>query len=453
MNSTDPKTRLIFGMLWTLSGNGLASIAALISTVLLARLLSAEELGAYFLLLSLVSMAAVFAQFGLSRSMVRLVAESVVDKETQSPRQIVRSGFIIGSMSTIFVCSILYFYGIEAINAAVLNYSNIIEIKPIIVIWVIMIVFRGLMTESLRGLQNFKLATLFGDPLTRTLLAFTFFVIWLVYGTTDLYFVALATVACIGFVLILGLRSLYRKISIYPKHGDVKYSDIVSLSWPLLIITLTNIALTQADIWIIGAFHSQSEVALYGAAARLVLLVSISFTIVNAAVPPLIAELYKSDNKQHLESLVRTAATFAAIPSSIILVTIFLYSEQIMVALYGETYREGALVLMILSVGQFINVCTGSAGAALSMTGHQRILMNITTANAILMLLGGILVAPNYGALGVAVVAASALTLTNLLAVWMVRKRLGILSYADFKLIKMKNLKLLISIIRKRVSN
>ena len=123
-----------------------------------------------------------------------------------------------------------------------------------------------------------------------------------------------------------------------------------------------------------------------------------------------------------------------------------------MAILYGEFYSNGALVLVILSVGQFINVCTGSAGMALSMTGNQKVLMYITTGCAVFMMVGGVLVAPYYGSTGVAVVTATAMTLANVLAVITVKKRRGIRSYANVKLITVKHMLLLLSLLRWRMA-
>jgi O-antigen/teichoic acid export membrane protein len=451
MTSVNPKIRLIFGMFWTLAGNAIATVSALLGTMLLARLLSPREIGTYFLLFSLVTIAAVIAQFGLSKSTVRLIAESIGKDQSSSPRDVVRSIFILASVTTSIICAVLYFYGIDFIKESIFKSDDILLLKPIIIIWIAMLVVRALTMESFRGLHNIKLATLYGEPLTRTILACLLFVLWFFYRESNLYTVTIIAVASIGIIVVIGVSVLYRKISSYPIKESMPYADILNISWPLFVVTLTNVSLSQADIWIIGAFKNESEVALYGAAAKLALIIGSSFNIINMVVPPLIVELNKKKNKNELESLVRAAATFAVIPSSIIILVFMLFSEHVLAIIYGEFYRNASLLLVILSVGQFVNVCTGSAGVILSMTGNQNILMRITTTSAAFMLIGGVLVAPYYGSTGVATVAATAMILSNILAVIAVKKRLGIWSYFNLALIKANNLNKIISLLKERL--
>jgi O-antigen/teichoic acid export membrane protein len=67
--------------------------------------------------------------------------------------------------------------------------------------------------------------------------------------------------------------------------------EILSVSWPMWVTNITLFVGTQTDIWIVGAFRSQEEVAIYGAAVKLVLMVALPLQIVSTVVPPLITEM------------------------------------------------------------------------------------------------------------------------------------------------------------------
>ena len=66
--------RLVSGASWAFLGRMLALPVGLLSTMLLARLLSPADLGAYFLAFSLANLLAILAQLGLGRPMVKLIA-------------------------------------------------------------------------------------------------------------------------------------------------------------------------------------------------------------------------------------------------------------------------------------------------------------------------------------------------------------------------------------------
>ena len=64
------KQKLVRGGAWALTGKILAALSGLGVNALLARLLTPEEMGVYFLTLSLVTIASLFAQMGMTQTVV-----------------------------------------------------------------------------------------------------------------------------------------------------------------------------------------------------------------------------------------------------------------------------------------------------------------------------------------------------------------------------------------------
>jgi O-antigen/teichoic acid export membrane protein len=125
---------------------------------------------------------------------------------------------------------------------------------------------------------------------------------------------------------------------------------------------VTNMTLfvgLQTDFWIVGAFRPQEEVAIYGAAVKLVLMVALPLQIVSAVVPPLITELYVQGRRRELERALRATATLAGIPACLVLAVFMTLGGPILGTVYGGYYREGWLVLAVLSAGQLVNVGLG----------------------------------------------------------------------------------------------
>ena len=92
---------------------------------------------------------------------------------------------------------------------------------------------------------------------------------------------------------------------------------------------------------------------------------------------------------------------------------------------FGNDYLQGAVILKILIIGQFITVLCGSVEEILNMTGHENDMKNIRIFSlSIACLLGSILI-NIYGALGAAISTSIALSIQNLLASYFVKKRLG----------------------------
>ena len=80
----------------------------LVSNALLARILTPDELGSYFLFLSIVTVAAVVAQLGLNQAIVRIVAESRAVDLPGRARLSISFGFKTVLVSALFLASLLH---------------------------------------------------------------------------------------------------------------------------------------------------------------------------------------------------------------------------------------------------------------------------------------------------------------------------------------------------------
>jgi O-antigen/teichoic acid export membrane protein len=210
---------------------------------------------------------------------------------------------------------------------------------------------------------------------------------------------------------------------------------VTAVSLPLLVTSLANFAVgTGVDLWVVGHFSSQSDVALYGAASRLVFFVATPLIVVSQVVPPIIAELHARGERDQLERTLRSVSTLAGLPAALVLVAFIGAGGFILSLAYGPYFRNAATVLVILSCARLVAVCTGSSGVTLMMTGHQRTMMLITVGSGAFALTAEILLAPAYGITGVAAATCAAQILLNGLQLVFARIHVGIWTHARFSL-------------------
>ena len=92
--------------------------------------------------------------------------------------------------------------------------------------------------------------------------------------------------------------------------------------------------------------------------------------------------------------------------------TLALFAEDLL-RLFGSNYVEAATALRVLVVGQFINATAGSCGVILSMTGHQREVVNGVAGALVVNFALSILLIPGLGIIGAAIAAATGLAVWN----------------------------------------
>ena len=421
------KNRLLSGGAWAFTGKILTALTGLAVNALLARLLTPDEMGAYFLTLSLVSVAAIVAQLGLTQTIVRLIAESMGTGRQGRAKQAIRWTLRLTGISVLIVACFLAFGGGRLIAERMFHSTMMVNAMRLAALWAAVLTFQNLMAEIFRGFHDIRLATIFGGLITSFLSMLMFVGLWLLQGYSDLnQIIMLALVASISSVTLSALVLGKRLTGLSTTLHAISLKDIFEISWPLWVTSLTLFILTQTDLWILGLFRSQEEVAIYGSAARIVAIVAMPLLIVNAVVPPLIAEMYAQEKKERLEKALRSTATMAGLPALTMLMVLFLWGDSVLGLVFGEYYRSGGIILAILSTGQLANVWAGSCGLTLMLTGHQTTMMVITIICGFVTAISALLLVQPYGGAGVANAAAFGMVLQNVLMLLMARKKTGI---------------------------
>jgi O-antigen/teichoic acid export membrane protein len=102
---------------------------------------------------------------------------------------------------------------------------------------------------------------------------------------------------------------------------------------------------------------------------------------------------------------------------------------RMMEVLFGVDFAAGRAALLVLALGQFINVATGAVGPMLIMTGHpRRWAIHNLAALAIAVLLN-LLLTPRLGVLGAALSTSSALVVLFGSGLFAVRRTVGMWPY------------------------
>ena len=424
------------GGAWALGGKVFTALLGLGANALLARLLTPEDLGAYFLIVAVVTASAIFAQLGLTQTIVRFVAESMGTDQPGRARLAVRISLRIASLSAITVAGIIVFGGGRWVAEQIFHSSIMSQAGGLMASWVFLLVFQELIAEVFRGLHDIRLAVIFGGLMTGLLSTLVFLSFWLLRGQSDIQEIMIVTVIAVCSSVILSSFFLRKKLGSFQEQpgNEPRLLDILRVAWPLWITSLVLYLLTQVAVWVMGVFRSPEEVAVYGVAARAVMLIGMPLMIANAVVPPTIAEMNAQRRPRDLESTLRYSASLAGIPALLIFIVFVLFGGAAMRILFGEYYESSGPILFILSVGQLVNVLAGSCGLVLMLTGHQMTMMLITCFSSSITAFAAILSVTTFGGIGVAVAAAGGMMLQNLLMLIYAKKKTDVWTHIGLSL-------------------
>jgi O-antigen/teichoic acid export membrane protein len=425
------------------TGKGIGALVGLAINVVLARILSPESFGGYFLFLSVVAIASVLAQLGLGHAIVRLIAESMAANRADRARAAVRLVLAWGAAGSVFALMVIesgagHWVALNLVHSPVL--AGVMWIGgPFVVLTVV----QGLLVEILRGYHRIGLATAFGEFGSRSIAAVLFVAIWMSSRPADLSTILLLSLVAVAIGIVFASATVFRYTP-YRKgrhvldraRAPLGSREVFSIALPLFVVNLTAFIPSQFDIWLVGAFRSAADVAQYAAAFRLAILTLVPLTIVSAVMAPTIARYHAQARLGDVETILRGGTTAASVIAIVALVVFLAVGDKVLVVIYGDYYRSAWPVLAILGTAYAINVLAGSCVMVLSMTGHQKQLMYITLTTGILAFVLSLVLVQFLGAVGVALGAASAVLARTLTALYVVERKLHLRTFVQPSLIR-----------------
>lgn len=426
--------RVAGGAGWSLAGRVTVAGLGLVIGVIMTRLLPPEQMGIYLLASSLVVFAAVLAGAGINQLCTRYVAEQLalgqVDRVRRTVSVLMRLG--LGCAAATAVASV----GLTATLAGTgYGESALLSLSVLLGAWVFVTAAQALVADSFRGLADIRAASVYGGPLASIVVVIGLLVVlvsdseFTVVGAVAL--VVAAAAASTGWGA-LALRRHLRRLPAAPpaRDGRLRPRGIFAVSVPLVLTTALLAILASADLWVLGVVRAPGDVAAYGVAGRTATLVGLPLLVVYGVLPPVIAGLHASGELRRLEQVLRVTATAASVPAVLLAVTFVAAGGPLLAVVYGEHYRIGALPFAVLSLGQVVAVLTGACGLVLGMTGHQRLLLVITSTSVVATVGMLLVAAPVWGMTGAAVVSALGLSAQNVALLVAARRATGLFTLA-----------------------
>lgn len=245
------------------------------------------------------------------------------------------------------------------------------------------------------------------------------------------FFISLGT-------LFIGVIAWFKLIN--DKKENVKTNSKLDLqpSFWKSMMTLWMFNILQTGIqWggqLISGMHAKPEdLAQLAVAQRTSMLISFILIAVNLVSAPKFASLYNQNKLKELKKYAINTTRLMTFFATPLVLAIVVFPGTIM-QIFGKSFENGIQMLRILSIGQYVNVLTGSVAYLLMMSGYEKQLMNITIISGIISILLNIILVRYYGVMGASIAIAVSISLQNLLAVGMVNKKLGFNTLAIWKI-------------------
>lgn len=392
--------------------------------LLLARMLGAEGAGVYYLALTVTTVASVVGRLGLDNAALRFVASSAESGNWAAVKGVHRTALVVAGL-TASVLTVLVLVGAGWISSVAFSDPDLVTPLRVMALGIVPYALLVVYTQALKGLKATTYAMSlqgFGVPL----LAVPLLVI--LAARLDVVGAVLAWV--LGCYAVVGVgHYLWRKATpdLGEVTGDFSTRDLLSTGFPLLLVASMNLIMSWTDTVMLGVWGASEQVGIYNASMKTAMLISFALLAVNSIAAPKFSSLYSSGEIGALGRLARDISIILAVIALPMWLACILAPETIL-SIFGPQFSKGAWALAILATGQLVNVCTGSVGFLLMMTGNERDMRNITVAVSIINVALNLLLVPPFGLVGAAIATSISIACTNVVATGFAYWRLSIVT-------------------------
>ncbi|XAM01280.1 polysaccharide biosynthesis C-terminal domain-containing protein [Phycisphaeraceae bacterium D3-23] len=397
------------GLVIRIAGAGLA----LASQIFIARVVGREHFGIYLYAMSSIALLAIVARLGIDSSLPRFLPVMLSQGKLAEYRGTLRLGFALPlALAAVLGAGALLYLLVLVPGDLSAKQGTLLLMLLALPAFTLSFIRRAAMI-SLKRVVWAELP----DMVIRPAL--------MLAGTAALYFalrsvtsqhIALLFAGASTTALAVGSLMLYRAQPPETQGAAAAYpvKEVMRISMPLLLMTGFSTAVAEFTVVCLGWYKPAEEVAVYGAAVRLSLLVAFALQAANTVLNPLIAQLYHSGKYAELQAALRDAAKWMFLLTSAALVGMVLLGK-LGLSLFGDGFEAGYRVLLILLAGQAINALSGSVGSIMKMCNKQNQACAILVFSAVTNVVLCFILIPRYGAEGAAISVAVGQTLWNVL--------------------------------------
>jgi O-antigen/teichoic acid export membrane protein len=396
----------------------------LVISILLARALGPEGYGQYAFIMALISILALPAGAGFVDFVTRETARYEHDENWHLLRGFRRRSYQWAFIASLFLVSAIAIISLD---------NSLADTRKagLLLVGSLMIPFLGL-NALLRGFLR-GLGYVFYAQLPQLLVLPTFHLLFIgVLLVLDRLTPATALgsqIASMMTGLLLGaflLRHLFPKqlMIVQPAYDNRVWGRAMT---PFLLLAAVGLLNGQVGVLLLGWMGDDEEVAALQLAQSLAMLVALSLTIVNMLIAPHVTRAFREGDDAGVQRLSLQSARAALAVSLPVAIPLVFMGDQIIHLVYGEVYVDiAAWPLVILALGQLVNVAFGSVGLFLTMSGHERDTLAGQITALVVNVIAAFSLIPHFGVIGAAMSISIGLVTWNVVLAVKFARRLGL---------------------------
>lgn len=394
------------------------------SNYILVKAAGVNNYGSYVYLFNLVYLLVSFCVLGLDTLLVKNTAIYFDSKKYPEFKGLLFFSFRIILISSIVVALLFKVISSFSNAATVVGKINWFAFAFLSLFMLAVTALVQVVLQGMRKIVWSQLGEKIFRPLILIILVLVFYWLQSAVSLENTLWINVSSIAVTMLIALIVCRKTIggRLKKILPVYH---FKDWIAASATFFIADVLYNCNSRISIFLLGIFQNEKNIGVFNIALRISEVISFSLVIVNFVLSPVIAKLYANGDRERLQNLVTKCARVTLAIGSLLVVGILFFRKDILM-LFGGNFLLGEQALIILCIGQLVNVVSGSVGLLLLMTGNQRFSIYSLAAGITINLVLNLLLTPTYGITGAAIAATASLVVWNAMTYFFVRTKLNI---------------------------
>lgn len=382
--------------------------------LLLARYLSVNEYGLFYLGVSVLNIVVIFASLELSSAIVRYAPYFAAKNDEKKVRGVFISALKINILLSIAAFLILFFFSdyIAVVFFHDISFSFVLKIFSLLLPFFVLYKIGEAGMISFKRMDYCSIIRDFLRPMLTLVLMFALLFLGFGLQGAAVSYAAGMVVASVIFLIVIEKRvfPLFKR-NTKSAHMEKK---MLGYSIPIVLYFAVWSSALRIDTILLGVLKTSAEVGLYQTAMPTAQLLTIPSIALASLFLPVISELLSNNRSKEISETYKIASKWSFYVTFPLFLVLFLYSGAVINVLFGYDYISAASTLSIISIGFIIYTFNVFAINVLNLLEKTKLLfVNGSIGLAVTIALNYLLI-PLYGINGAALamtIAYSMLTL------------------------------------------
>jgi len=401
-------SKIAYNTIIQLLGKIVSTILGLISLAMMARYLGQAGFGSYTTIITFVSFFAIIADLGLTLVTVQMISRPGADEIK-----------VLNNLFGLRLVSIIIFLGLAPLFAIFSPYP--VFVKTGILIATLSFLFPAL-NQVLIGLFQKRLRmdkAVIAETLGRIILVAGIYIA-IIYSK-GLNGILWATVISAGFNFLIAYLLATKFHLVRPAFDFVLWREVIKKSWPLAVTIVLNLLYLKTDTLVLSLIKSPGEVGLYGAAYRIIdVLTTLPYMFAGIILPILTLSWFE-EKKDYFASVLQKSFDLMAIFSIPIIAGTLVLARPLIILVAGNDFENSGTILKIL-IFALVAVFLGCmfAHAVIAIDRQKKMIGSyiFVSVSSVILYLIFIPIFSYYGAAVITIYSELAIALLSAYVVW-----------------------------------